>query len=277
MNCSDSQKRLSDYYDDQLPRQQRDEMALHVDQCETCLAELDDFARLSRQVADGKTPAPPAAIWENIQSALRAEQSAQVIKPRPSQVWRRAYRWVAIAACLLIAAGLGSVGWTTWHKSRDARHAVDLGRYLDLFEQNPDEALKLLVAKYDGKPIALTTETTDHGTVAQVVRHLPSDYSLNDAHILKMPGCNCVHCTCRAADGETLAVLEHAPNQVVTFGKRPVIQTRCDGTNCKIVRVGDRLAVSWQQNNRCITVIGVRNLEEVEQLIARMNPKAPPS
>ncbi len=273
MNNAHTNDDLSAYYDDQLPPDRHVEAVKHATECPECAAELEAYAKLSQMVAASDLPSPPESLWSNIEQQLAVEQRKRRFR-LPVGQHHQLSRWLLIAASLLLVAGLGATAVIVWHKARVPRNIVDLSDYLNLFEKDPDQAIKLLAMKYHGRPIVLTRTKTNDREIAALIKELPDNYSIKDAVVLKMPGCTCVHCTCGSTHEDTVAILAQDKSRPVQFGKRPVIHTRCGGTNCQVVQVGSRLAVTWQQGNHKITVIGIRNLDEIEKLIAEIKRKS---
>ena len=65
-----------------------------------------------------------------------------------------------------------------------------------------------------------------------------------------------------------VAVFEHGDNQPVLFGQRPTFTAHCNGKPCSLARVNGRLATTWQNGQRNISLVGARDLDEVSEFVA---------
>ncbi|MFV1965053.1 MAG: hypothetical protein ACC628_06490 [Pirellulaceae bacterium] len=87
-----------------------------------------------------------------------------------------------------------------------------------------------------------------------------------------MPCCVCIETVFRRNDGgKLLAVFEHAEAQPMWFGDGPQIKAYCNGKPTRIVQRDGQLVVSWKQDQRYVTVIGMRDVEEVTRLMAHLD------
>ena len=83
-----------------------------------------------------------------------------------------------------------------------------------------------------------------------------------------MPCCTCVQSLCKRTDGTTVAIFEHDNAQPDWFGRRQTNTIDCAGQCCTLVRVDSQLAATWQFGQRHITVIGARDVTEIDKLAA---------
>jgi hypothetical protein len=107
-------------------------------------------------------------------------------------------------------------------------------------------------------------------------QRLPPDYSVHKVYLLDMPCCTCAQVVCKNKEGQSIAIFEHAVDQPVWFGERPIIECMCDDVPTNVVQVDDRLAATWKEGKRFITVIGATDLDEVTQFVAHFR-ELPPS
>lgn len=67
------------------------------------------------------------------------------------------------------------------------------------------------------------------------------------------------------------AVFEHDNDETEEwFGNRPKSEIVCDGKTCCLVQMETQLAASWKHKNRHLSVIGVRDVAEVDDLVRWM-------
>ncbi len=101
MNCQETRALLMTYLDSELDARSTAEVGEHLAVCETCQARFAAEEKLERQAkaALSQEPMPPEA-WDRLQSRLTRGS-------------RMNWRWVAVAASVLIVAGLA---FRTWQK-----------------------------------------------------------------------------------------------------------------------------------------------------------------
>jgi len=268
VNCSEVQERLSAYHDSELSQDEAARVAVHVADCSSCAAEVASFEYLSvfsRQLTD---PTVPEYIWAKLQPLLDKSTKPWTILPQfvPSHL---SLPRLALAATVLIAVGIGAVAYNNWISQPEQNHlAVNFVRYLEEFDQNLDNAQRILLAKYDGQPITLTEATDILGYEPVVAKGLPPGYSIEKVHLLTMPCCTCAQVICTNKLGQSIAIFEHATNQPVWFGNRPAVEYLCHDMPTSVRQVGDRLAATWQEGSRHITIIGATDLDEVTRFVA---------
>ncbi|MCA9072021.1 MAG: zf-HC2 domain-containing protein [Planctomycetaceae bacterium] len=270
MNCTEVQQQLSAYFDGELPVEMETQIASHLEGCSACARELASFDRLSKLSGQLTDPPVPDGMWEQWESARDRQQEprAQPLLPtgRSSQFSRRI---LVIAVGLLIALGLSFFGYREWFAPDEHDHlAVNFEHYLEQFDNNPDQAQQILMAKYDGRPTTIekAAEVLKYDPV--IAKGLPTGCSLENVYLLDMPCCQCAQAVCKCDDDQHIAVFEHNLDQPVWFGDRPTLKCLCHGKETSVVQVNDRLAATWKQENRFITIIGARDLAEVTRFVA---------
>lgn len=114
MNCSEVDKLLNAYVDEDLSEASRQALAQHLDRCRDCRSELE--ALQSLRTAARELPheiEPGSDLWSAIESRLA---SARSVRPETSRlVTRDRYPWLRLAAAvltLLVLAVPVSVWWT---------------------------------------------------------------------------------------------------------------------------------------------------------------------
>jgi putative zinc finger protein len=279
MNCSEVQKCLSAYYDGELANNQRSRLSIHLNECSDCVRQLTGFERLSSMANALSTPVPPDHLWSRIEQQLNRQRNIE--QPIAKSVDRTsnwilpATRLYALAATVLIAVG---ISWATYHAwfSRGEQHqfTAEFGHYLEEFRHDPATAQQILLAKYENQLIDPRQAIELVGYRPAVADGLPKEYVLESTHVMKMPCCTCVQSICKRIDGTTLAIFEHNDNEGTEwFGDRPEIMARCNDKRCYLIEMDDQIAASWKRGTRHITLIGVRDVAEVSQMIAQMDER----
>jgi len=278
VNCPEVQQKLSAYFDGELPNEVQVPVAAHLEDCSTCAEDLAAFGKLSDLSAALTDPQAPAHQWNDLEAKLDGEEKDSMPTPSspPNHSQRFPARFLAMAATLLIAVGLGVANYQTWFSAdKHDRLAINFDHYLEEFDQNPEKAQQILLAKYEGRPATVQQATATLRYEPAIARGLPSGCSLEDVFLLDMPCCTCAQAIYKLDDGQLIAVFEHDEDQPVWFGDRPTIDCLCDGKPTSIVQIGTRLAATWKQGNRYITIIGARDLEDVTQLVAHLSGSKP--
>lgn len=273
MDCQEVQSLLSAYHDGELLSELRPAVAEHIGSCVICRKELSAFDRISgisKQLPDLE---PPQAIWAGIEAALDADLAKATVR-RPA-IFRRTTvkRWqlglLVTAAVALIAFGI--VWVASGGPSRHRELAADFEQYLDHFNDNPETAQNILLAKYEGTPIDLAQAETLVGYRPAVASGLPKGYSLDATYALKMPCCTCVQTICRREDGRVFAIFEHSNDQMVRCGDGQMTRTECNGRSCMLMQGQNSLLATWKSGKRQFTVVGARDLEEVGDLMTHLD------
>ncbi len=267
MNCAEVQERFSSFHDNQLSQDEAALVATHMTNCSSCAEELVSFQRLSGLARRLTDPPAPAHMWEELQEKLESH-----VKPSPdfSRIFQYyvSARHLALAATILVAVGMGAVAYQAWFSPGYDHLAVNFAQYLQEFPERPDDAQQILLAKFDGRSITLAEATKILGYEPIAAKGLPPGYSLEEVHLLNMPCCTCTQVICTNKAGESIAIFEHAIDQPVWFGDRPTVECLCHDTPTSVRRVGDRLAATWKEGERYITIIGATDLNEVSDFVA---------
>ncbi len=274
MNCSDVQESLSAYFDGELPDELRVQVSSHLVECPECAQSLAAFGRLSTMAAAVDTPAPPDQIWTQIERQLE-EPTVHKVAKQPA--WSIP-KYLVMAATVLIAVGIGWIAFGPWfgHGEHEA-FAAEFGHYLEEFGRDPDAAQQFLMAKYNAQAVTAEQALQRVGYRPAVADGVPDGYSVESIYVMSMPccanmqKCTCVQTVCRRGDGSAITIFEHGEDKPEWFGNRPTTAAQCGGKTCSLVEIDDRIAASWNRGNRHITVIGARDVEEVDQLAAALN------
>ena len=271
MNCSEAQESLSSYHDGELSSNLAAEVAVHLADCSSCAAELASFSDLSHISRRLTNPPVPAQVRDELEEKLRGERERTAILGRIVSS-RVSGKFVAIAATILIAAGLGVVAYQAWFAGVEHDHlhnhlAENFGGFLDEFENRPDNAQQILLVNYEGRPTTLREAATVLGYEPVVAKGLPAGCSLEKVYLLKMPCCTCAQVVCRNEKGHSIAIFEHDSDQPMWFGSRPTVERLCHGVPTSVVQVGDKLAATWKDGKRFLTIIGATDLNEVTDFV----------
>ncbi len=274
MNCSEVQKHHSAYHDSELSQSEAARVAAHVAECSSCKEELASFGRLSELSRRLTDPPVPAHLWEELRSKLDAPAEPKSVLARllPDRVRSKL---PALAATILVAAGIGGVTYQTWFSPEYDHLAMNFAQYLDEYAKRPDNAQQVLLAKYDGRPITAEKAAKVLGYEPVATQGLPPECSLEKIYLLNMPCCTCVQILCKNKDGRSIAIFEHSIDHPVTFGDRPTIECLCHDMPTSVMQVGDRLAATWKEGQRSITIIGATDLDEVTEFVAHFKGANP--
>jgi hypothetical protein len=268
MNCSEVQERLSAYYDGELADEIRSNLDEHLGGCSECARELAVFEKLSTMAGALSTPLPPQQMWSRLEQQIDQQQidQQQIAKPVGRSRSRSSFvpRLFALAAIVLVAVGIGYLTYPSWftHGQHD-QFAVEFRHYLDTFRDDPDAAQQMLLAKYANQLVGPDQAMKQIGYRPAVADGLPAGYTLESTHVMRMPCCTCVQSICKRSDGSTLAIFEHDDES-------------CREKHCCLVELDDQIAASWKRGVRHITLIGVRDVAEVSQMVAWLDEKKQP-
>lgn len=268
MTCKKTQSLLSHFYDGQLDENQRKTVSEHLGKCLECSAILDDCKQLSSLIKATETPEPPADLWAKIQSDM--DGTAAI--PSPLVLITSTRRLMArpwlIAASLLITLGLGIVAiQSRSHVHQHALVSVEFDEYLDSYATSPRQALQDLFSEYPKRTVSVEAATKQVGYRPVVANSLPSGYAVESIQLLKMPCCECVKTICRSESGAPFVVFEHDADQAIWFGNRHQRQCDCGGKPTTVIEFDHQIAATWRVGKRSVSVVGLKDVTEVEKLM----------
>lgn len=285
MNCSEVQRLLSSYFDNELTTEVRGDVEKHVQECSSCAEDLARYERLSNVAGNIETPlAPSSRIWEQLSENLGLEDQAEIAadsySERPSLSPRedagRKSRYVpigwlaAIAAMLLIGVSVFSFG--TWFEKDGHNHDMSalFGQYLEKFRHDPLAAQTYLLASYENHNVDVSKAGELLGYQPAITGGVPEGYAVESIHVLKMPCCTCVQCLCKRENGTSFAIFEHNEDSAKEwFGGSQAKPMVCEGVPCTLIDVGNnQLAGNWINGQRRITIVGLQDSGELNQLVS---------
>lgn len=276
MNCPEALNLLSALHDGELSPDLCESVEQHLRECSACAAVRADFnamSSLARELAD---PEPPVELWAHLQAKLDSDSSAPVSIPA-GRSWKGLFQnrrraLVTVAATLVAVLGIAVIVHETVDDGHDIHLAVNFDQFLNEFPKSPERAQALLHANYPSDLVDVDEAAKEVKYRPAVANALPQGYSLDSVHLVRMPCCLCVEAMCTAPDGTRLAVLEHAIDQPVWFGDRPSEQCNCNGRNARLVRFDGQLAATFKSEKRFLTIIGIRDEDELAELMKHLDP-----
>ncbi len=277
MSCSEAQDLMSAFYDGELPDDLRSRVSKHLDHCSACAKELAGFESLTAVVGALSEPSAPPEIWSQLEAELdgqRATHTSAPVDVPQQRGWMPLGRF-AVAAIVLVVVGLGWAAHRTWFGHGDhGQFATEFGHYLEEFHRDPDAAQQLLLGKYEHQ-LVLPERVIDRvGYEPAVASGVPDEYELVSTHVMKMPCCTCVQSICKRSDGTVLAIFEHDDEETTEwFGDRPEVEVRCEEQMCMLVELDEQVAATWKRGTRHITLIGVRDVSEITQMVSWLDEK----
>jgi len=266
VNCPEVQERLSSFYDSQLSQEEAARVEAHVTGCSTCGEKLASFQQLSGLSGQLSDPPIPAQLWKELQAKLDSPEEPNVVLAHTGSR-QIPSRFMVLAATILVAVGIGVVAYQIWDSPSQKHLMVNFAHYLENFSEQPDHAQQVFLAKYDGQPMTLSEATKVLGYEPVAAKGLPPGYTVKEVHLLTMPCCTCAQVVCTDEAGNSIAIFEHAIDQPVWFGDRPTEECDCHDVPTSIRRAGDRLAATWKEGTRYITMIGATDLDEVAEFV----------
>ena len=300
MRCETAAEHLSAHFDGELPGSASVEIESHVAQCQSCQAELHSYERIrglvgARGVQIGQPPP-----WSSIAGQVRAERvvSATVSPVTSAPKPRRSKLKDAVVIAASLAASIAIIAWT-WrpaeqpvemasmdhsHHASQSMHAtaINFQDTVSLQQHDTRVAMQTLANKYEGREASLDEVVKSVGFKPLVQSPLPSGARLVSSQLLTMPQCNCeeghcmcgpgqcncVACICERPDGSTFLVIEQCQGQDVNFGDLPVRLVKRGGQELWVTGDEAALSVTWIANNTRKVAVGLRDLNEMDQLLA---------
>ena len=269
-NCESVRELLSALYDHELEPDREAVVREHLETCPDCAQQLAQFAELSKLAADLRQPQAPSGLWSAIDASLdaRNHQDRRFAGRMPQ------YSRIAIAATLLVAAAIALLGYRARQTTNEHEEmAVTFGQYLDRFHKQPERAQDLLLTRYDGRLVEPDQAAALTKFDPNAPDELPQGFARAATYVLKMPCCTCTQTIYKDGNGQTLALFEHSDEQRDWFGDRPTIVAQCQGKQACLVQLRGQLAACWKCGTRHLTLVGVRDVEQVSELVAYLDSR----
>ena len=270
MNCNEVKSLLSLFHDGELAPEERRFVAEHIASCASCSQQLESIRRISDLVDTTPVPDVPGTLLARIERSL-------VSHGRTAARSGFSLRSRSAVAILTASAAILLVGLFVWHFVPGPSHGHEemvrvFGEFLDAYELGQTSAVEVLPRKYQGILVneAAATSALKRETIARPV--VLANHQATKRYLLKMPCCECVQ-TIYSCNGKTSFVLfEHEKEQAEWFDARPMIRTECHGKACCLVQLKGGLAASWPVDGGFVTVVGVRDVGELGDLVDELKP-----
>ena len=175
MECRDIRPLVEAYVTGQLLVETTGAVVAHLDRCPSCRAEVDALRRLRAATRSAFANAPELAPRAEFLSTLRSSLEAQATRQAPAPA-RPAYRWLAVAAALLVAAG-GAIGLRQWS-------ARNLSELMDAAVG--DHRYCAVTYKLSERPIALDDAANEFGAFNRTLDTVQPSSDTVDGEPLKI-------------------------------------------------------------------------------------------
>lgn len=267
MKCSETQDLLSALHDGQVSNVVRAQLDQHLQSCEDCRSVFASYEALSAVAQRLSDAEPPANLWSRIEERLDVTPPVEAAIRNPAiQRHSSSLKMFAVTASLLLAVGIALTSLL-----RDAHDhnelAVDFDHYLDVYAEDPAEAARDLFAEYPAEEVGIDEATRLIGYRPVIANALPAGYSVDSIHLMKMPCCTCIKTLCSDDQGQPFVIFEHDDEQTVWFGDRKKQHRECGGMPTTIIEFDGQIAATWAVGKRSVTIVGAKNIDEVERLM----------
>lgn len=266
MNCDEAQNLLSPFFDGQLDGETRSRMTDHIEQCPDCASTLQGYGELSGLARRSDLPHVPAGLWEKMDRQL--DEDSVVTSPPKTPATSRRFSAKRIASVLTLSLLVAVAVFLLPHAFHGHRElAVDFDHYLKVYAEDPNQAAEVLFAEYPAEEVDMATATKRVGYRPVVANALPEGYSIDSMHVMKMPCCTCIKTICRNDNGVPFVVFEHDSEQPLWFGDRQKRDCDCGGMSTSVVDFDEQIAATWQVGKRSVTVVGIKDTDEITKLM----------
>jgi anti-sigma factor RsiW len=171
---------IHDYVDNALDAGARGEVDRHLEACAACRLLVDDLREIRRVAGSLDLREPPARAWSRIERAIRLEPTVSRAARGPAETGRYGmsrYAWLAAAAALVIATGVG-LRWYAAGRPDTAAAAFPDGAAASTAAQSIEAELREAESHYEkaikGLEQITSSEqnTLDPGTAATLQKNL---------------------------------------------------------------------------------------------------------
>ena len=299
MRCETIEEQLSAYFDDELPPALTEEIRSHLEGCASCHAEIESFECLRSLVWGDELSELQPPSWSAVAARLYETQRTIELPERSENGGRKSSGFNDLLVIVAsIAASILILAWTqrpNVHspqvaQSGQSRHAMHLASAAEinfqdavsLQREDTSVAMRSLSNKYRGKTATIGEVERDLGYKPFVEATLTGGTKLVSTQLLTMPDClcaesectcgpgecNCVASVCERPDGSTFLVVEQCRGQNVNFGDLPVQLVRRGKHELQVSQSDQGFAVTWKADRSRVTAFGLRDLDEMDQLLA---------
>ncbi len=267
MNCEQVIPLLSPFHDGELSPGEHRLVVEHLSECSECSRRIESLGKLSGLVEAAHQPKAPASLLPQVEAMLQTEQC---VAKEPIASGSRKLLVGVIAA----VAAVVLVGITIWSiVERPHRHSdmiVAFDQFLKSYEQTPAKAVEVLPHRYSSVRVDKAGASAALKRPTVTPDRLLGDHVVVERCLLRMPCCDCVQTTYAQGGVVSLVVLEHEKEQAEWFHERPSVRTQCQGKACCLVELRNGLAASWPIHHGYVTVVGIRDVSELERLVGEL-------
>lgn len=268
MNCSSAKTLLSAYYDGELALDQRALVNSHLADCPSCAEELRSFEWLSGLTQ--RLPEPEGISGPWVASAAKPKTlPGRRIPWVGAEAWPS---WVAMAAAVLLIAG---AWWGVGMRDHSLFHGrpTDLAAFLTAMDSDPQSAQQSLLSRFDARLVSLDVASQALGYRPAAAEGLPSGWEVSETYLLDMPCCTCAQVICTKSEGRSVSVFEHEAERAIVFKGEPERKCVCHGEPTTVAGSEGALAATWKRDKRYVTLVGAKDLDEVEAFVGSLMKK----
>lgn len=276
MDCTEARAKLGILVDGELAADEVAAVERHLADCPTCERECVALRALARRISTLPANSAPVHLWNAIERKLN--QSVAPVKPSGASWLRR--RSLALAACLFLAVGLGSlITWWSGGAASTANAAVvDFGPLLDGLRADPRLAFSKFLSKYQAKKTSATEAIARAPDLNfDIPNELPGGFKLEEAFTLRFgdqPGAAAMY----MRNGEFLGAIFHPPVQQEAFGTHKDYSCVIGQHRGHAVAVGDWKLVHLTDATTCHCVLSKLNEHtELPSVLATVAPHSSPT
>jgi hypothetical protein len=139
--------------------------------------------------------------------------------------------------------------------------------FLETFHASPETSDDFLARLFHGQLVETTTAEMFLRYRPAIARGVPKGYSVSSAYVVKMPCCTCLQVNLKDEDGRRLVLFEHDSVEKEWFEGRPTITALSQAGPTQLTQVEESLAASCGLERRRLTLVGARDLSEVDELL----------
>ncbi len=272
MRCDEIHEQFGAYLDGEASPQTRQAVEAHLAGCAACQRELHKLRALVTPIAPGPDAAVPPQLWDAIAARLDRRQP-----PRRAALLVRLRPLAAIAACVLLVAGIGYVvlSGSVDFASRAEAATVRFDVLLDGLPVDPSQAFERFIALYHGRPVSAEMARQHAPDLNFALpRTLPDGFELKECFALRIGGAPAVAARYER-NGELLGAIFHRaihPEDYGTHKDHPCVIGQHRG---HAVEVGEWHLVHLTDPTTCHCVLS--RLDQRTELPAVLGAVAPAS
>ena len=276
-------KNLSAYLDNELPPEKLQEIAVHLEGCDTCATRLQQIQEGKAVTAYFESPQwhGEEEVRNNIQHSRASIFEKATEESRVSRItFSRRFVGARPAFAVAILALLAIANATVYFKSGKLQYqqvqidwipsyAFDFGLYLDALVQG--EATTDFDKRYESEISTYERAGSNLPFKLASFTGLPETFKLREVRLLKSACCRSVQFVCQK-NKKCVIIFQQPSGHPLMFGNYRLERLQIAGRSCHRVKAGGWTALNWEGMESQFVAVGKLNEADLVAIVQAVTP-----